>query len=95
MVERLVFLGSATQVIVRLAPGARVQTLVHNDGEPLAYDQGTPLQAYLPPEAVRVLPEANIIEGATTGEEDGLVPEAAAFDLGAAVMSGAPHLPGE
>ena len=33
MVERLVFLGSATQVFVRLAPGALLQALVHNDGQ--------------------------------------------------------------
>ena len=43
MVERLVFLGSATQVIVRLAPGARVQALVHNDGEPLDLRAGNPV----------------------------------------------------
>ena len=95
MVERLVFLGSATQVIVRLAPGARVQALVHNDGEPLAYEQGTPLQVYLPPEAVRVLPERNIIAGSSGIDEDGLAPEPGSFDLAAAVGSGAPHLPGE
>jgi spermidine/putrescine transport system ATP-binding protein len=95
MVERLVFLGSATQVIVRLAPGARVQALVHNDGEPLAYEQGTPLQVYLPPEAVRVLPERNIIAGSSGIDEDGLAPEPGSFDLAAAVVSGAPHLPGE
>ena len=95
MVERLVFLGSATQVIVRLAPGARVQALVHNDGEPLSYEQGTPLQAFLPPEAVRVLPESNIIAGSSSIDEDGLAPEPGAFNLTAAVASGAPHMPGE
>jgi spermidine/putrescine transport system ATP-binding protein len=95
MVERLVFLGSATQVIVRLAPGARVQALVHNDGEPLTCEQGTPLQVYLPPEAVRVLPERNIIAGSSAIDEDGLAPEPGSFDLASAVSSGAPHLPGE
>jgi len=95
MVERLVFLGSATQIIIRLAPGSRVQALVHNDGEPLSYEQGTPLQAFLPPEAVRVLPESDIIPGASDIDEDGLAPESGSFDLGAAVFSGAPKLPGE
>jgi len=95
MVERLVFLGSAIQVIVRLAPGPRVQALVHNNGEPLSYEQGTPLQAFLPPEAVRVLPESNIIPGASDIDEDGLAPAGSSFDLGAAVFSGAPKLPGE
>ena len=33
MVERLVFLGAATQVMLRLAPGAQLQALVQNDGE--------------------------------------------------------------
>ncbi len=95
MVERLVFLGSAIQVIVRLAPGPRVQALVHNDGEPLGYEQGTPLQALLPSEAVRVLPESNLIPGASDIDEDGLAPDTSSFDLGAAVFSGAPKLPGE
>ncbi|HUZ20526.1 MAG TPA: ABC transporter ATP-binding protein [Acidimicrobiales bacterium] len=57
MVERLVFLGSATQVIVRLAPGAPLQALVQNDGAPLDYAQGTPVQVHLPAEALRVLAE--------------------------------------
>jgi spermidine/putrescine transport system ATP-binding protein len=56
MVERLVYLGSATQVILRLAPGARVQALMQNDGaeEPLA--QGSPVHAFLAPDALRLLP---------------------------------------
>jgi spermidine/putrescine transport system ATP-binding protein len=69
MVERLVFLGSATQVIVRLAPGARVQALMHNDGDPILYEQGTPLKAFLPPEALRVLPDTTVVPGASADEE--------------------------
>jgi spermidine/putrescine transport system ATP-binding protein len=57
MVERLVFLGSATQVFVRLAPGASLQALMHNHGEPLAWSQGTPVSVFLPSDAIRVLPE--------------------------------------
>ena len=55
MVERLVFLGSATQIILRLAPGATLQALVQNDGAPVAFSQGTPVQAHLPADALRVL----------------------------------------
>ncbi len=56
MVERLVFLGAATQVLVRLAPGAQLQALVQNDGEhPQHLAQGTPVQVYLAPDALRVL----------------------------------------
>lgn len=56
MVERLVYMGSSTQVYLRLAAGCDVQVLLPNDGssrEHLA--QGTPVQAYLPPDALRVL----------------------------------------
>jgi spermidine/putrescine transport system ATP-binding protein len=55
MVERLVFLGSATQVMLRLAPGIPLQALVQNDGERPDLAQGTPVHAYLPPDALRVL----------------------------------------
>ena len=55
MVERLVFLGSDTQVIVRLAPGEIVQALIQNQGEAPPYEQGTPVSVVLPPEALRVL----------------------------------------
>jgi spermidine/putrescine transport system ATP-binding protein len=54
MVERLVYLGAATQVFVRLATGSDVQVLVSNDG-PQQLAQGTPVHAFFPPEALRVL----------------------------------------
>ena len=55
MVERIVFLGSATQVFVRLAPGELLQALVHNDGNAVPWSQGTPVSVMLPPDALRVL----------------------------------------
>ena len=55
MVERLVFLGSSTQIIVRLAHGERIQALIQNQGGPPAYQQGTAVQAYLPAHGLRVL----------------------------------------
>jgi spermidine/putrescine transport system ATP-binding protein len=55
MVERVVFLGSATQVMLRLAPGVSLQALVQNDGEHPDLTQGTPVHVYLPPDALRVL----------------------------------------
>jgi len=55
MVERVVFLGAATQVMLRLAPGVPLQALVQNDGEHPDLAQGTPVHAYLPPDALRVL----------------------------------------
>ncbi|HEY3105287.1 MAG TPA: ABC transporter ATP-binding protein [Gaiellaceae bacterium] len=56
MVERLVYVGSAVQVIVRAATGEALQALVQNTGRRLPYEQGTPVQVHLPAEALRVLP---------------------------------------
>jgi spermidine/putrescine transport system ATP-binding protein len=60
MVERLVFLGSTTQVFLRLATGAALQTLVRNDGAALPYRQGTPVSVELPADALRVLPDPGV-----------------------------------
>ena len=66
MVERLVYLGSSTQVMLRLAPGAQVQALVQNDGGQGHLSQGTPVQVHLAPDALRVLAGEAI---SPTGEE--------------------------
>jgi spermidine/putrescine transport system ATP-binding protein len=55
MVERLVYLGSTTQVIVRLAPGATVQAMVPNTGAVPDWEQGTPVSVHLPADALRLL----------------------------------------
>ncbi|HSR86278.1 MAG TPA: ABC transporter ATP-binding protein [Streptosporangiaceae bacterium] len=55
MVERLVYLGSATQVYLRLAAGIGIQALLQNDGGQAELGQGTPVHAYLAPDALRVL----------------------------------------
>jgi spermidine/putrescine transport system ATP-binding protein len=58
MVERLVYLGSSTQVFLRLAPGTELQALLQNDGDQgqlAQLSQGTPVHAFLAPDAVRVL----------------------------------------
>jgi spermidine/putrescine transport system ATP-binding protein len=55
MVERVVYLGNANQIIVGLAHGERIQALVQNTGDELAYRQGDPVKAYMPAEALRVL----------------------------------------
>jgi spermidine/putrescine transport system ATP-binding protein len=55
MVERVVFLGAATQVMLRLAPGVPLQALIQNDGSRPELVQGTPVHCYLPPDALRVL----------------------------------------
>jgi spermidine/putrescine transport system ATP-binding protein len=55
MVERLVYLGAQTQVYLRLAAGADLQAVMQNDGSTAAFSQGTPVHAYLAPDALRVL----------------------------------------
>jgi spermidine/putrescine transport system ATP-binding protein len=55
MVERLVFLGAATQVMLRLGPGVPLQALIQNDGASPPLAQGTPVHVYLPPDGLRVL----------------------------------------
>jgi spermidine/putrescine transport system ATP-binding protein len=55
MVERVVYLGNANQIIMGLAHGERIQALVQNTGDELAYRQGDPVKAHLPAEALRVL----------------------------------------
>jgi ABC-type Fe3+/spermidine/putrescine transport system ATPase subunit len=55
MIERVVYLGSSDQLVIRLATGDIVQALVVNDGSPRELAQGTAVQVHLPPEALRVL----------------------------------------
>ena len=62
MVERIVYVGSVMQVIVNLAPGEKLQALVPNEGERLAFQQGTAVAVHLPREALRVLPQGEISE---------------------------------
>ena len=59
MVERLVFLGSATQVVLRLAEGSLVQALVQNTGEHTPHAQGDAVRVHLPADALRVLPRGH------------------------------------
>ena len=70
MVERLVYVGSAVQVIVRAATGETLQALVQNKGTGLGFEQGTPVQLHLPPDALRVLPSGIGDEPSLKGEED-------------------------
>jgi len=56
MVDRLVYQGATTQIIVRLPTGEALQALIPNEGRTLPYSQGTPVSIHLPPEALRVLP---------------------------------------
>jgi spermidine/putrescine transport system ATP-binding protein len=55
MIERLVFLGASTQVMLRLAPGMQLQAVVPNDGTEATLSQGTPVHVFLAPDVLRVL----------------------------------------
>jgi len=68
MVERLVYVGSAVQVIVRVATGEVLQVLVPNSGTALPYEQGTPVQVHLPVDALRVLAADEASGPAAAGE---------------------------
>jgi spermidine/putrescine transport system ATP-binding protein len=70
MVERVVYVGSIMQVIVRLAPGETLQAWVQNTGSSLPYDQGMPVAVHLPAEAVRVLLDPDAAAGNEPETED-------------------------
>jgi spermidine/putrescine transport system ATP-binding protein len=70
MVERLVYLGSATQVFLRLAAGTDIQALIQNDGDQGQLAQGTPVQAYLAPDALRVLSGGSPAADLTAAQPD-------------------------
>ena len=72
MVERLVFLGAATQVMLRLGAGMPLQALVQNDGEDTGLAQGSPVHVFLPPDGLRVLGGA-AREVPVAPEDDSLV----------------------
>jgi spermidine/putrescine transport system ATP-binding protein len=55
VVDSLVYLGSTTQVHLRLPSGARLQALVTNAGAEVPYREGDEVAAHLPEEALRVL----------------------------------------
>ena len=57
MIERVVYLGSLEQLVIRLATGDVLQAVVVNDGAPKTFAQGVPVRVHLPAEALRVLPE--------------------------------------
>jgi spermidine/putrescine transport system ATP-binding protein len=53
VVNRVVYLGPTTQVLVELAHGNTLQASVQSGGE--AYREGNPVTVFLPPEGLRVL----------------------------------------
>jgi hypothetical protein len=60
------------QVIVHLAPGETLQALVANEGEAIAFEQGTAVSVHLPREALRVLPQGEVSEEGFTAAAQAL-----------------------
>jgi spermidine/putrescine transport system ATP-binding protein len=55
MVERVVYVGSAMQVVVHLASGQTLQAWVQNTGGGIPFQRGEAITVHLPAEALRVL----------------------------------------
>jgi spermidine/putrescine transport system ATP-binding protein len=60
MVERVVYMGAANHVLVRLAHGELVTALVQDTGEGRQYAQGDPVAVHFPPDALRVLADTGV-----------------------------------
>ena len=75
LVDRVVFLGPTTHVIVRLADGQTILAAVPNIIGPSSgwYQQGTPIHAYITPEATRLLPADTRV--APPADEDAAKPD--------------------
>ncbi len=54
VVEQRIYVGSVTQVLLRLGEH-KLQALIANDGSPMCGAEGETVDAYLPPDAIRVL----------------------------------------
>ncbi|MEA2505822.1 MAG: putative spermidine/putrescine transport system ATP-binding protein [Actinomycetota bacterium] len=54
-IERVVYVGASTQLIIRLGTGDTLQAMLPSGGRATAFDQGSPVSVHLPPEALRVL----------------------------------------
>jgi ABC-type Fe3+/spermidine/putrescine transport system ATPase subunit len=54
IVEQRIYVGAVTQVLLRLGE-YKLQALIANDGSPMCGAEGETVDAYLPPNAIRVL----------------------------------------
>ena len=54
-IERVVYAGAISQLVVTLDRGAPIQCMLANDGADSSFERGAPVSVYLPCEALRVL----------------------------------------
>jgi spermidine/putrescine transport system ATP-binding protein len=69
-IERVVYAGAISQLVVALDRGDHIQCMLANDGADSSFDRGTPVSVYLPCEALRVLRT----DATKTQEEGGASP---------------------
>ncbi|MGI8941702.1 MAG: ABC transporter ATP-binding protein [Actinomycetota bacterium] len=70
IVERVVYVGAVTQLIVRLATGDSVQVMLANQGAERGFESGTPVSVFVPPDALRVLRADSTPVGSSGIDED-------------------------
>ncbi len=75
LVDRVVYLGPATHVVVRLADGQTLLVAVPNTGEPMSspFAAGRAVRAVFPPEAARLL--TDVTDAAPPGEAGQTLPD--------------------
>ncbi|MBA3617916.1 MAG: TOBE domain-containing protein, partial [Rubrobacteraceae bacterium] len=54
-IERVVYAGAISQLVVTLDRGAPIRCMLANDGVGSSFDRGAPVSVHLPCEALRVL----------------------------------------
>jgi spermidine/putrescine transport system ATP-binding protein len=69
-IERVVYAGAISQLVVTLDKGEHIQCMLANDGADSSFDRGTSVSVYLPCEALRVLRT----DATETQEEGGASP---------------------
>ena len=71
LVERMVYLDNAVQLILSLASGHSLQALIQNTGDEIPYGPGAALQVPMPADALRVLTYTS--EAAMPGQRPGCI----------------------
>jgi spermidine/putrescine transport system ATP-binding protein len=69
-IERIVYAGAISQLVVTLDRGTPIRCMLANDGAGSSFDRGAPVSVYLPCEALRVLST----ESSETNEEESTEP---------------------
>jgi hypothetical protein len=79
MVERVVYVGPVIQLLLRLADGTALQSMVPNRGQAVAFSSGAAVTIELPADALRVLEDSGAPAprdgtGSAPGESEETVP---------------------